>query len=321
MKQQELVSAVETLNSLKHHYSSQYEEYMAKALAAKAHIERLEILIKDLSSEQSQVFDNSASGGNRHEDLSKSNASSTQIELDLMTAPRNDDTENIEIIDEKTDNKDISNKEFLNLSSQVMPILESIFTLERGKKLHISYLHKAVNQKSLLGLSQEKVKTFLDKAIYLGYCERDIYDTDCYFSVPNKSDLSDIPSTNNPYKTTLDSEVTSKDVDLNQKQEEQQKEKKYVVFSKTKPNHNLPPSPYVKMNLLETIEGYISECQPKTFTNQDVLNYLYSEQQQEQWTDNQRKDNFLCLKNALNYYYKQGHWNRVKIGLYRPIYN
>ncbi len=84
MKQQELVSAVETLNSLKHHYSSQYEEYMAKALAAKANIDRLDILINDLSPQQSQVSDNSAPVGNRHEDLSKSNASSTPLDLNRI---------------------------------------------------------------------------------------------------------------------------------------------------------------------------------------------------------------------------------------------
>jgi len=299
---------------------------MAKALAAKAHIDRLDILIDDLSSQQSQQVDNSISKVDSKPD--SSSGSSNQIELDLMPSLINDDTFEPNIGYEKTenkDNKDISHQEFLSLSSQIMPILESIFTQECGKKLHISYLYKAVNQKSLLGLSQEAMGTFLAKAVMSGYCERDIYDKDCYFSLPDKSDSVDIPSTNNPYKKTLDGLAINQEVKSNndeeEKEDEQEKSKKYVVFSKTKPNHNLPFSPHVKMNLLETIDGYISECQPKTFTPQDLLNYLYSEEQQEQWTDNQKKDNFICIKNALKYYSKKNHFLRVRNGVYQPLSN
>ncbi|MGK7896452.1 MAG: hypothetical protein AB4372_23250, partial [Xenococcus sp. (in: cyanobacteria)] len=63
--------------------------------------------------------------------------------------------------------------------------------------------------------------------------------------------------------------------------------------------------------------GYIEECQPKTFTPSDVLNYVYSDEQQNQWTETQATKIFKAIAKALHYYWKQKKWQRVRVGVYR----
>ncbi len=183
MNSEELTAAVESLAKLEHHYKSQYEDYLAKAMAAKANLDRLELLLKDLSSQLS-LYPEQQQSFLEFEPEEKSNDNSSQLELHWMPASIDEDDNELEAepeqINEKTKKQEISHHEFVELSSQVMPILKSIFAQDVGKKLHLSYLHKIINQKSLLGLSLDTVELFLDEAIALRYCERDIYDKDCY---------------------------------------------------------------------------------------------------------------------------------------------
>ncbi len=186
MNSEELAGAFESLQKLEHHYKTPYEEYIAKAMSAKANLDRLEPLLKDLSSQLSLYPQEQSSFLEFEPEPESINGSREQLELDWMGALI-EDTEPLTEPDDsndKTENQEISHREFVKLSPQVMPILESIFAQDVGKKLHLSYLHKAVNQESLLGLSQDTVGLFLEEAIALGYCERDRYDKDCYVSVP-----------------------------------------------------------------------------------------------------------------------------------------
>ncbi len=419
MKPEELTGAFESLQKLEHHYKNQYEEYIAKAMSAKANLDRLEVLLKDLSSQLPLYPQEQSSFLEFEPDEKTINGSREQLELDWMGALIDDETEpdpEPDQSDDKTETQEISHRELVKLSFQVMPILESIFALDVGKKLHLSYLHKAVNQKSLLGLSQDTVELFLEEAIAIGYCERDNYDKHCYYSVSEPKTLLQEALRNNPYKRTF--EKKAKDEEVKEKQQQNQEdsvtlteanfnhnlpfsprvkmtipdtiigyiiecqpktfkagdvfnylysdsqqaswskaqknlvktsitnglyryddkpwkrvnpgvyqpllpiEVKYLgSLTQNKPNHNLPPSPKVKMNMLDTILGYIHSCQPKTFKAGDVFNYLYSNAIQKQWTESQRDKYFSAIANGLHYYWKQNKWKRIKMGVYRPLNN
>ena len=54
MKPDELAAAVESLSKLEEHYQAQYEEYMNLAMSAKAQLERLRFLLRDLALEGGQ---------------------------------------------------------------------------------------------------------------------------------------------------------------------------------------------------------------------------------------------------------------------------
>ncbi len=310
MNAEELVRAFESLQKLEHHYKTQYEEYIAKALAAKENLERLEPLLKDLSSQLSLYPQEQSSFLEFQPEPESINGSREQLELDWMGALI-DDTEP-EQSDDKTENQEISHREFVKLSSQVMPILGSIFAQDPGKKLHLSYLHKAVNQKSLLDLSQDTLELFLEEAIALGYCERDMYDKQCYYSISDPKTLLKKALRDNAPLRTFEKKTTSKDV----QEKQQQSQKESVTLTKT--HQNLVPSPTVKMSIPDTIMGYIAECQPKTFTSSDVLNYLYSDEEQKRWSKTQKHKVIKSIRNGLCNGNNRN-WRRIKIGVYRPI--
>ena len=315
MNSEELVAAVESLAKLEHHYKSQYEDYLAKAMSAKANLDRLDVLLKDLSS-QFALYPEEQESFLEFEPEEKSiNGNSPQLELDWMGTLVEDDSKpntEPEPNDDKTKNQEISHREFVRLSSQVMPILKSIFAQDLGKKLHLSYLSKAVNQKSLLGLTPETIELFLDEARALGYCERDIYDKNCYYSVPDEKALVEEAFKDNPYKRTFEKKTTTNDA------QEKQQLKHLESVTLTEPTHNLPPSPKVKMTIPDTILGYIDSCHPKTFKAEDVVNYLYSAQEQKQWSKSQRSQITHSITAGLSYY-NQRNWKRVRAGVYRPI--
>ena len=314
MNSEELVNAFASLQKLEHHYKNQYEDYIAKALAAKANLNRLETLLKDLSSQLSLYPQQQKSFLEFEPEPESINGSREQLELDWMGALIEDTEPSTEPDDsnDKTENQEISHREFVKLSSQVMPILESIFALDVGKKLHLSYLHKAVNQKSLLGLSQDTVELFLEEAINKGYCERDSYDKSCYYSVSEpKTLLKEALRNNSPLRTF---EKKTIDEGVKEKQQPNQEES----LAKTKPAHKLPPSPKVKMSIPDTIMGYIVECQPKTFTSSDVLNYFYSDEEQKRWSEAQKKKVIKSIRNGLSNGNNRN-WRRVKRGVYQTI--
>ncbi len=163
----------------------------------------------------------------------------------------------------------------------------------------------------MLGLSQDTVGLFLEEAIALGYCERDMYDKQCYYSISEPNTLLKEALRKNPSLGTLEEKTIDEEV----KEKQQQKQEKSVTL--TKPIHGLPPSPKVKTKMLDTLLGYIEECQPKTFTPSDVLNYVYSDEQQNQWTETQATKIFKAIAKALHYYWKQKKWQRVRVGVYR----
>lgn len=313
MNSEELVNAFESLQKLEHHYKNQYEDYITKALAAKENLERLEVLLKDLCS-QLPPYPQQQESFLEFEPESI-NGSSPQLELDWMGALVEDETKpnpEPEQSNNKAENQEISHREFVKLSSQVMPILESIFAQDPGKKLHLSYVHKAVNQQSQLGLSQDTVGLFLDQAIALGYCERDMYDQQCYYSISDPKTLLKKALRDNAPLRTFEKKTTSKDT----QEKQQQSQKESVTLTKT--HQNLVPSPRVKMSIPDTIMGYITECQPKTFTPSDVLNYLYSDEEQKRWSKAQKHKVIKSIRGGLSNGNNKN-WRRLKRGVYQPL--
>ncbi len=311
MNSEELVKAFESLQKLEHHYKNQYENYIAKAISAKANLERLEVLLKDLCSQLPPYPQEQQSFLEFEPEPESINGGRKQLELDWMGALIEDDHQpnpEPEPNDDKTTNQEISHREFVKLSPQVMPILESLFAQDSGKKLHLSYLHKAVNQKSLLGLSQDTVELFLDKAIAIGYCERDAYDKQCYYSVSEPKTLLKEALRNNPYKKTFEKKTTDEEVKENQEES----------VTLTKPTHSLPLNPRVKMTIPDTIMGYIAECQPKTFTLEDLLNYLYSDGEQRPWSEAQNTKVIKSIRGGLSHGNNRN-WRLLRAGVYQPL--
>ncbi len=161
-------------------------------------------------------------------------------------------------------------------------------------------------------MSQDTVGLFLEEAIALGYCERDSYDKSCYYSVSEPKTLLQEAFRNNPYKRTFEKKATNEGV----KEKQQLLEEESVT--KREPTRSLPSSPRVKMSIADTIMGYITECQPKTFSIQDVVNYLYSPTQQQQWSGIQRKQIITSISNSLRGT-KEKQWKRIKPGVYQPL--
>ncbi len=123
--------------------------------------------------------------------------------------------------------------------------------------------------------------------------------------LPKKDEPNSIPE---PEKIEPSSEAP----EITHEAQEEQKE------SASLRKHHLPVSPKVKSKMLDTLLGYIAECHPKTFTPTDVLNYLYSDEQQNQWTETQADKILTAISNGLHYYSKQKQWRRIRVGVYRP---
>ncbi len=115
MNSEELTAAKTSLQKLEHHYKSQYVEYIAKALAAKANLDRLELLLKDLSSQFALYPEEQQSFLEFEPDSESLTGSREQLELDWMgtlvedTEPSTEPEPN----DDKTENQEISHREFI----------------------------------------------------------------------------------------------------------------------------------------------------------------------------------------------------------------
>lgn len=303
-----MAAAVESLSKLEEHYQAQYEEYMTLAMNAKANLERLRFLLTDLapkpsleSTAQFSLFDLDEADNDDNE---------------MFTASLEDEQEQLadfpDVPDEEPEaNQEISHRRFIELLDVVMPVLESVFDTEQGKTLHINYLHKIVNQQTLLSLSLDTVVLYLEEAIDRGFCGRDKYDRECYLSLPDKKALLEEAFSNNPYKSikaNVKASTSDSKTNLNQK----------AVTTLERPTHSLPLNPRVKMTIPDTIQGYILERQPDTFIIKDVINYLYSQTEQKQWSAIQRKQIITSISNSLSKS-KEKEWSRIQPGVYKPL--
>lgn len=84
--------------------------------------------------------------------------------------------------------------------------------------------------------------------------------------------------------------------------------------------YDLPPSNKLKPTLLETIRLFIVECSPTRFSIEDVINYLYLQEQQSGWSQSKKNKVRSSISNVLGrkaYLGKQ--WRRIRPGIYQPL--
>jgi hypothetical protein len=200
-------------------------------------------------------------------------------------------------------------KKFLEEISLAMSAIESIVDADSGKTLHTSYLHQRLNLELERELSVELVELYLEEAVTKGYLEQDEFDRSCYRA----------------RSTDLEAQGDRLAVAVVQQNEDVVNETVLDrgaspnVSSSKKP-YELPPSSKLKPTLLETISHYIARHHPKSFSIDDIANYLYPSKQQSDWSQGTRNKVRTCISNVLGRKaYLGKYWSRVQPGVYRPL--
>ena len=282
--------AIDSLTHLESYYQSRYEYYLAMATEAKEHRERVGLLLQDLLRVENYRVESSSISDRR-----------VNLELSSLEESKVEESNASESAEQM--------KRFLEEISLAMSVIKSIVDADSGKTLHTSYLHQTLNLELERELSVELVELYLEEAVTRGYLEQDEGDRSCYRArstdleaqgdrlaaavVKQNEDVVD--------KTVLDRGASSN------------------VSSSTKP-YELPPSSKLKPTLLETISHYIAQHHPKSFSIDDIANYLYPSKQQSDWSQSTRNKVRTCISNVLGRKaYLGKYWSRVQPGVYRPL--
>ena len=339
MTPQEIETAIISFQQLKRDYQSRYEHYLALAMELKEHCERIELLLQDLCWREtdfskpylaesssiakerdarltdSRIKQTSKPDENFSSDVSLRNEQVNGVTSpdDLSTGDEQEElsqlTANIETVsitndldlDLDSSSTSVEAKQmsrFPEVFSSAMSVLKTVFSSDSGKTLHKSYLHQILNQKLEQELSAELVELCLNEAITRGYIEQDDGDRHCYIVKPQSDIITD----------------TSAVIEDNQRQ------RNLNPNNRTRKLHNLPSSSKLKQTLVETVNGYIVQCNPKRFVIQDVVNYLYSEKQRLNWSKTKRIKVYQSIAKVLGRKaYLGKEWQRIEPGVYRPL--
>lgn len=295
MEQIKTETVIDSLIHLESYYQSRYEHYLAMATVAKENRERVGLLLQDLErAENYRVESNSPLWQQNNREAPP-----------LLSTSTNDSVVDLPVDEgSSTINNTEQMKRFLQDLSMAMSVIESISNSDLGKTLHISYLHKTLNRGLDQELSVELVELYLEEAVKRGYLEPDYLDSSCYIARSIKDSGADSESI----------ALVKQNGDVVIKTDENQ-----VASSSRKP-YNLPPSSKLKPTLLETIEQYIVKCSPKRFSIQDVVNYLYPQKQQLDWSQAKKNKVGSCISNILSRKtYLGKYWTRTKPGVYSPL--
>jgi hypothetical protein len=312
---------INSLSQLQGYYQSRYEHYLAMATEAKEHRERVSLLLQDLlahsSHEENYLMEkpqNNESSEAKSLDNGRgspllSSASSTELDEDSFG-----------VVDSS------QMRRFLNSVSQAMSVIESVSKSDSGKTLHKSYLHKILNLELKTELSVDLVELYLEEAINRGYLKLDEFDSSCYIAQGHNSSSNSISMTDLPKKPQKSAEctplATSARVgyeDAHPKAAEGNALPVGRGLANRKP-YDLPPSNKLKPTLLETIRLFIAECSPIRFSVEDVINYLYPQEQQSGWSQSKKNKVRSSISNVLSrkaYLGKQ--WQRIRPGIYQPL--
>ncbi len=218
MLSEELLKAIESLERLQDHYQDEHEYYLAKAMEAKEHQEKIEVLLQDLdnrenyrlassevreglSSKEASFFCNPSEDESTFLRRRRKRKGLNLLEGQPETANGtngvkseedfpDDEPEMIKFdfgspIDSTDSQSETDNSEReLDSVARFLELsrtvaIEEIFKSEANKTLHLSYIQKTLNSKLNLQLSVEAVKLYLDQAIEQGYCQLDVYDWLC----------------------------------------------------------------------------------------------------------------------------------------------
>ena len=293
-------TAINSLKDLESYYQSKYEYYLALATEASSNRERVRLLLLDLAKNVSYP-EYQGLIENKQVDLNLPRVE--QSKLFELTKDEKEDSS----VNRSSDFQPFKLKEVLGGLSQAINAIEFAGKLDQGKSLHKSYLHSLLNRELSQELSAEIVELYLDEAVNRGLIKRDEFDNQCYVAVLNNDILN---------KNSAQSNENSEEA---QKQQKAQPRPGGTKQIKTK-HRNLPPSSKLKLTLLQTVEQYIAESSPTSFSAEDVINYLYSTEQQTKWSQGRTRKikasifNVLCRKAYVDIY-----WKRVESGVYQPL--
>ena len=299
-------TAIESLKDLESYYQSRYEYYLAKATEASEYKEHVKLLIVDLKYtlylEHQTVVENQQVAPQLFQDKGKQLSGSREDEIEKLVDEENKDR------NEPSSLPKI--KELIEGLSQAMEAIKLTCELDSGKSLHKSYLHKKLNHQLSQELSVEMVDLYLDEAVNRGLIERDRFDKQCYIAVMNNQ---------NNQISTNDLAQRNGHSGEQQKQQKTQGRKRRSQKKRTK-YRNLPFSARLKLTLQETVRHYIADLSPERFSAEDVINYLYSTEQQEKWTHNNVRKIKVSIFNVLSRKeYLDKYWKRVEPGTYIPL--
>ena len=274
------------------------------ATEAKEHRERVSLLLQDLlahSSHEENYLMEKPDNNQSIEAKSLDNGRGSPLLSSASPTELDEDSSGALDVEQK--------RKFLDSVSQAMLVIESVSKSDSGKTLHQSYLHKILNLELKTELSVDLVELYLQEAITRGYLKLDEFDSSCYIA-QGYSNLSN-SMTDLPKKQNKSAEctplATGNALPVGR------------GLANRKP-YDLPPSNKLKPTLLETIRLFIAECSPTRFSIEDVINYLYPQEQQSSWSQSKKNKVRSSISNVLGrkaYLGKQ--WRRIRPGIYQPL--
>jgi hypothetical protein len=295
------------------------------ATEAKEHRERVSLLLQDLlahSSDEENYLMEKPQNNESIEAKSLDNVRGSPLLSSASPTELDEDSSGALDVEQK--------RKFLNSLSQAMSVIESVSKSDSGKTLHQSYLHKILNLELKTELSVDLVELYLESAITRGYLKLDEFDSSCYiaqgYSNLNNS-MTDLPKKQNksaectPLATSARFGYTTRvqREDSHPKAAEGNALPVGQGLANRKP-YDLPPSNKLKPTLLETIRLFIAECSPTRFSIEDVINYLYLQEQQSGWSQSKKNKVRSSISNVLGrkaYLGKQ--WRRIRPGIYQHL--
>jgi hypothetical protein len=315
MEQIEREMALKSLTNLESYYQSRYEYYLAMATSAKDNRERVQLLLQDLlrndaTSEHYLLESSSINQQHSSQLIEPRNPNNRKTSLELpSTASSLEDSFTQKAVDE--DNSvpmgATQMRRFLQNLSKAISVIELVSNSDSGKTLHQNYLHKILNHELEQELSVDLVELYLDEAIAKGLIERDQFDNHCYLA-KSRDHQKELAS------GKQNSDVAQQIVPNPSKNQVKDDSK-----SRNPKPYNLPHSTKLKPTLLETVTQYIVDCNPQRFSMGDIVNYLYTQKQQLNWSKAKKNQVCSCISNVLGRQaYLNKYWSRIRPGVYQP---
>ncbi|MDJ0568992.1 MAG: hypothetical protein QNJ53_08075 [Pleurocapsa sp. MO_192.B19] len=338
MNEIERETVIDSLTHLENYYQSRYEHYLAMATEAKEHRERIKLLLQDLLSSpthlQNYIVESRSLKGEENnlliERRSRNNgqinpgflpSESKLSKLELASITDNVDVD-VDVEDSSASNQIEQMRRFLQTLSKAMSVIELVVNSDSGKTLHRNYLQTLLERELEQKLSFELIELYLDEAIKRSYLKRDEYDRNCYLVVNTQTDDSLSSQDKSAIGATVDRDKERlKSPDLSSTENAHQAKKTRATSSTpAKKLNHLPHSSRLRRTLVQTVKEYIAHSSPKTFSAQDVTNYLYTKKQQLNWSKTKKNKVYQAIANVLSRSsYVGTEWKRVQPGVYQPL--
>jgi Txe/YoeB family toxin of Txe-Axe toxin-antitoxin module len=158
--------------------------------------------------------------------------------------------------------------------------LKNILKSEKETTLHKNYLSKRLSEENGEELSESELIGCLEQLSAEGICRQDEYDKNCYRSV---------------FKETDSVKVNPKTL-------------------------SLPPTSKIETTLTAAIVGVMNRKKDQQLSNQDLIDYLYSEKQQKRWSSVTKEKVSKSISSVLSDKRFLGKkWLRLERGLYLSL--